>query len=79
MKYWIIRELLYWISRVTKRNKTFYNLSFKLWKLYCKFSIWRFEEKNYVGRTYKTRYYHDAMSWYMFEDYGIKWGSKLSW
>lgn len=75
----IIRELLYWTSRFVRRNKKLYNFSFKLWKLYCRFTEWKFQEKNCLGRIYIIKRINYGISWYKFEDYGIKWGSIATW
>ena len=67
--------MLYWFSRVVKRNKKLYAFSLKLWKVFCRFSkIWWYENKNYLGRTYIVRRIPYGSAWYLLEDYGIKWG-----
>ena len=70
----VLRELMYYISRFSRRSKFLYNMSFKIWKLYCKHSkIWWFEGPNYLGRTYINKKIENGMCWYMFEKFGIKW------
>ena len=70
----VLRELMYFISRISRRSKFLYNISFKIWKIYCKHSkTWWFEGPNYLGRTYIVRRIPDGSEFYKFEKFGIKW------
>lgn len=57
------------------RNKKLHRFIVKAFKFYADHSdYWKFNRKNYLGRRYITHSYRMGCTWYMIEQFGVKWG-----